>query len=232
MKNVLIIATNQSKLGDSERKTGVCLSELAHSYYTLYEEGCIITIASPKGGYIPLAPQSEVEDSSVPLNKRYKQDKQILEMMEHSIPLSEIKSREYDCIFIPGGHGALFDLPNNYDVKRVIKENYENGGIVSAISHGVCALTEVKLSSGNYLVENKHMTSITNTEEESTDSHTLLPFLVESRLLDHKAKYHKVSQWQECVMADKRLITAQNPESCVKFNEILCRSLELEKVLA
>ena len=224
MKRVLIIASNQSKLANSDEKTGVWLSDLTYPYYALREEGCQIDIASPKGAYVPLDPRSTNIDSAPP-NVKYRTDRELLDMMEHSIPLDEIRSRNYDCVIIPGGHGALYDLPHNYDAKKIIKEVYEAGGVIGAISHGVSVLTDVKLSDGRYLVEGKKLTSVTNSEEESTDLHKFIPLMTESKLVDRKAIYHKCNEWEECVMEDGRLITAQNPESAQRFSSALSSSL-------
>lgn len=40
-------------------------------------------------------------------------------------------------IFYPGGHGPMFDLPNNDEIAALTKTAYESGAIVSAVCHGI-----------------------------------------------------------------------------------------------
>src|SRR6516225_9675252 len=56
---VLIVLTSHDKLGDTGRKTGFWLEELAAPYYVFKDAGAQITLASPKGGRPPLDPKSQ-----------------------------------------------------------------------------------------------------------------------------------------------------------------------------
>jgi putative intracellular protease/amidase len=51
---VLLVLTSHDKLGDTGRKTGFWLEELAAPYYEFKDAGAQITLASPKGGRPPL----------------------------------------------------------------------------------------------------------------------------------------------------------------------------------
>ena len=52
--NVLMVLTSHDKLGDTGRKTGFWLEEMAAPYYEFKDAGAHITLASPKGGRPPL----------------------------------------------------------------------------------------------------------------------------------------------------------------------------------
>ena len=55
---VLIVITSHDQLGDTGRKTGFWLEELAAPYYVFKDAGAEIVLASPKGGQPPLDPKS------------------------------------------------------------------------------------------------------------------------------------------------------------------------------
>jgi putative intracellular protease/amidase len=57
---ILMVLTSHDKLGDTGRKTGFWLEELAAPYYEFKDVGAQITLASPKGGRPPLDPKSQV----------------------------------------------------------------------------------------------------------------------------------------------------------------------------
>lgn len=57
MKKLLLIVTNVNKYA-SGLETGLWLSELTHIYHKAKEKSWDITIASPKGGHVPIDPES------------------------------------------------------------------------------------------------------------------------------------------------------------------------------
>ena len=55
---VLMVITSHDQLGNTGRKTGFWLEELAAPYFVFKDSGAEITLASPKGGRPPLDPKS------------------------------------------------------------------------------------------------------------------------------------------------------------------------------
>ena len=52
---ILMVLTSHDKLGNTGRKTGFWLEELAAPYYVFKDAGAEIVLASPKGGQPPAA---------------------------------------------------------------------------------------------------------------------------------------------------------------------------------
>src|SRR5882757_9883872 len=101
---VLLVTTSHDEMGDTGSKTGVWLEELAAPYYIFKDAGAYITIASPKGGQVPLDPKSESIITVTHRTKRFKKDEEAMNMLNHSMPLGEIKAENFDLVFLPGGH--------------------------------------------------------------------------------------------------------------------------------
>ena len=55
---VLMVITSHDQLGNTGRKTGFWLEELAAPYYVFKDADVDITLASPKGGRPPMDPKS------------------------------------------------------------------------------------------------------------------------------------------------------------------------------
>lgn len=55
-----------------------------------------------------------------------------------------VYSSDYKAIFYAGGHGPMFDLPDNQDIAKLAVSIYENGGIVSAVCHGPVGMYSFK----------------------------------------------------------------------------------------
>lgn len=79
---------------------------------------------------------------------KYYADPTFRHFLANTMKSSEVKAEEYDVIYFTGGHGTVFDFPDNKELQELTKKIYERGGIVSGVCHGVTALLNVKLSNG------------------------------------------------------------------------------------
>src|SRR5207249_12181092 len=71
---VLMVITSHDQLGNTGRKTGFWLEELAAPYYVFKDSGADVTLASPKGGRPPLDPKSNEPEFRTELTLRFEQD--------------------------------------------------------------------------------------------------------------------------------------------------------------
>src|SRR5699024_7756035 len=126
----LFIVTNVSNYKHSELKTGLWLSEITHIYDAAIKAGFHITIASPTGGHVPLDPGSLKPLMLDKLSKSYLGDTSFLEQLENSASLPEISSKEFDLVYLAGGHGTMYDFPEDTNIQTIIKEHFEKGKIV------------------------------------------------------------------------------------------------------
>jgi len=69
------------------------------------------------------------------------------------------------------------------------------------------------LSNGRYLVADKAVSAFTNEEERAVKLDTVVPFLLETRLVERGARFEGAAMWQEKVVVSERLVTGQNPAS-------------------
>ena len=99
------------------------------------------------------------------------------------------------------------------DLQNTATAIYEKGGIVSAVCHGPAGLVNIKLSDGKLLVEGKTVTGFTNSEEDAISKTEVMPFLLESTLIEKGAKFSRVKDWGANVEVSERVVTGQNPAS-------------------
>jgi putative intracellular protease/amidase len=210
---VLFVTTSHDKMGDTGNKTGVWLEELAAPYYVFKEAGADISVASPKGGPVPLDPKSMAIILATRNTKRFLKDIEAMSFVAHSMLLSAIKADEFDVVFLPGGHGPLWDLANNETLKQLLEAFHRNGKPIAAVCHGVVGLVSLQNDKGEPLVKGKQLTGFSNSEEESAGLTKVVPFLLETRLLSLGALYSKGANYVSHVVADGNIITGQNPAS-------------------
>ena len=210
---VLFVATSHDKMGDTGDKTGVWLEELAAPYYVFMEVGANITLASPKGGKVPLDPKSQAIIIATRNTKRFLRDEVAMNLLSKSIALSEIKAENFDVIFIVGGHGPLWDLANNQNLKQLLEAFDSEGKPIGAVCHGVVGLVSLENDKGESLLKGKQLTGFSNSEEESAGLTKIVPFLLETRLLSLGALYSKGADYVNHVVTDGHFVTGQNPAS-------------------
>jgi putative intracellular protease/amidase len=210
---VLVVLTSHDKLGDTGRKTGFWLEELAAPYYVFQEAGVDITLASPKGGQPPLDPKSNEPDFQTDDTRRFNRDSEALAALANTTKLSEVSYSDYDAVFYPGGHGPLWDLAEDRHSIALIERAYAAGKPVALVCHAPGVLRHVKGIDGKPLVEGKAVTGFTNSEEAAVQLTDVVPFLVEDELKRIGGSYSAAKDWESHVVQDSLLITGQNPAS-------------------
>ncbi len=220
---VLIVVTSHALLGGTGQSTGYYLSEVTHPWAELKERGIDVDIASPKGGHAPLDAKSlKLED---PINKRFWEDPAIRAKLENTKAISAVNPGDYSAIIFAGGHGTMWDFPEDKDIQRIAAAIYDGGGVVAAVCHGPAALVNVKLSNGRFLVAGRNVAAFSNAEEEAAGLTKVMPFLLESTLIERGARYSKAGFWEKHVVVDRRLVTGQNPASAAGVGEAVANLL-------
>jgi putative intracellular protease/amidase len=212
-QKVLFITTSHDALGNTGEKTGVWLEELAAPYYVFDDADVTITIASPKGGEVPIDPKSLDVEALTTTSLRFHQDHWASNSIQQAIALKEINEAEYDAVFLPGGHGPMWDLADNKVLKKILEAFYNNHKPMGFVCHGVAGLVSLQNKEGDPMVKGLKMTSFSDSEEEATGLTRVVPFLLETKLRSLGANYHKGADFSNYVIADDNIITGQNPAS-------------------
>lgn len=220
-KKILIIASSTEHIGPNNRKTGSFLTEIANPYETFKRQGYDVDIVSIKGGEAPLDGMHEKDEA---LNVAFLSGDG-LEKMKNTKKLEATNVSAYDAVFVPGGLAPVADMPDNKFVQDAIASTYESGKVVGAVCHGPVSLLNVKLKDGSYLVDGKNLTSFSNAEEDNY-AKADVPFMLETELRAHGARYTAAAVWQEHVVVDGRLVTGQNPASAKGVAEKMIQVLE------
>lgn len=227
---ILIIVTNIDMYAGSRRETGLWLSELTHLYHAAQAEGYAVTIASPAGGHVPVDPESLKPLTLDKVSKEYWQDASFRALLENSKSLADVVNGEFDLVYLAGGHGTMYDFPDDTTMQRIISSQYEKGKMVAAICHGVGGLLNVKLSGGEYLIKNKTITGFNWFEESLANRKKEVPFNLEAGLKERGADYKKAFiPMTSKVEVDGNLITGQNPFSSKEMAKVVMRELKKQK---
>jgi putative intracellular protease/amidase len=224
---ILIVLTSHDQLGTTGNKTGFWLEEFAAPYYVLKDAGAAITLASPKGGQPPLDPKSDLPESLTELTKRFRKDKAAQAELANTKKLSDVSADDFDAVFYPGGHGPMWDMPDNKISIALIEAFVKADKPVGAVCHAPAAIVNVRGKDGEYLVKSKRVTGFTNSEEDPVGLTAIVPFLLEDRLNERGGVYSKGADWAPYVQVDGKLVTGQNPASSQPAAQELLKLLRL-----
>lgn len=225
MKKILMVLTSHSSLINTDSKTGVWLSEFTDPYYELKDAGFDVALASIKGGEPPIDPTSALTENITEANRKYQEDEVLKNKFKNTKKISDFKSADFDAIFIPGGHGPLFDLAQNSDTGKLIIDFYNEKKPVVAVCHGSAAFIAAENYQNGFL-KDKKITCFSNTEEKLVGKTDQVPYLLEDKLESFGAKIdNAIIPFNSNVKTDGNLITGQNPLSAGPAAEELVKML-------
>ncbi|WP_270181462.1 type 1 glutamine amidotransferase domain-containing protein [Alkalihalobacillus sp. CinArs1] len=217
-KKVLMVVTNHTEI-DAENKTGLWLEEFAVPYNIFKEKGYDIKVTSIKGGRVELDPNSIPEEN--PAEWEEAQEK-----LTNTTQLSNEDANQFDAVFLPGGHGTMFDFPDSETLLHVLQEQAENDKVIGAVCHGPAGLVNVTYKDGSPLVQGKQVTAFTDSEEEEMQLVEKMPFLLESTLRLKGADFTSKDNWADYAVRDGKLVTGQNPQSSASAANKVVEALE------
>jgi len=218
MPKVLMIVTGHARI-DDEHSTGLWLEEYSVPWHAFRDAGLEIVTATPHGGDVPIDPRSlEGAVASDPAREDLKQTMTLREAGD---------AMEYDAVFIPGGHGTMFDLATFDPVKTLLSEFDAQGKIIAAVCHGPAAFVDaIRTGEPETLVAGKRMTCFTDDEERAVKLDGLMPFLLESKLREQGANVVTGPNFSDHVEVDGTWITGQNPQSSASTAKAVIEALK------
>lgn len=224
MPKVLIVETNVQKYGDTNDPTGLWLGESAEFVDELAKAGWHYDFVSPKGGYVPLDPRSMkyVDDA---IMRVYEDPRFVEAALRNTRQPSEVDPADYDAIYYTGGHGVMWDFPNNPALIAIASQIDANGGYLTSVCHGIAGLFNIKAADGTYVITGKQITGFTTSEEVVAGKKKVVPFLNQEMAAARGANFVKKHAYQDNVVQDGHLITGQNPFSVRSVAQALIQAL-------
>jgi putative intracellular protease/amidase len=210
---ILMVLTSHDRLGETGKKTGFWLEELAAPYFVFKEAGVAITLASPKGGQPPLDPKSNEPAFQTADTRRFEADAEASKALANTVKLADVNPADYDSAFFPGGHGPLWDLTNDRHALSLIETLLAAKKPVALVCHAPGILTHVKAPDGAPVAKGRSVTGFTNAEEAAVQLVEVVPYLLEDVLKSQGANFLAAGDFAVHVVQDGLLITGQNPPS-------------------
>jgi putative intracellular protease/amidase len=220
MTAILMVLTNHDELGNTGRRTGWFLSEAAHPWRVFTDAGFDTSWVSPEGGFATM----DGADLTDPIQQQF------LDEFGKNGPETQaatsLDPTRFDAVFFVGGHGAMWDFPNNEYLATISMSIYGRNGVIAAVCHGPAGLVNLTFPDGRHLVAGKNLASFTDSEEEAVGLSNVVPFLLSSELAKRGAILHAAPNFAANTVTDGRIVTGQNPASATGTAEAVVIALK------
>jgi putative intracellular protease/amidase len=220
-KQILLIVANPSTSTTLGIPVGFWAAELIHPYDAFIKAGCLVTIASPKGGKVEFDSLSDPRDASGyskddVLSLQYINQPDFMPLLEKTPAIADLDMPNFDAIVVCGGQSPMFTFRQDQGLVQLFTNFYETGKPTAALCHGTCLLLEIKLSNGEYLIQDKSITGFANSEEDYADQvvgQKVMPFRIEDEAKKLGANFVTEAPFSPHALRDGNLITGQQQNS-------------------
>ena len=220
----LIIATAAATFeGQPEKPAGCWAEELMVPYQVWTAAGFEVDVATPGGKPIPWTPDSLKADAKPKAVDEFMADAAAAGKAAKPLSLADVDvGRDYAIVYVPGGHGAMVDLPDNERLQQLLAQAWKRGAVLASVCHGPAALVRLQdPDAGAPLLKGRRVACFTNEEERTTGLQGDVPFLLEDEVKRAGATHEAAPAWQAHVVRDGRLVTGQNPASSAKLAAVV-----------
>jgi putative intracellular protease/amidase len=230
---VLMVVANPGVSTTLGWPVGFWAAELFHPYYEFTQRRYDVTIASPEGGPVEVDAMSDPRDESQwsaddLVSMGALNTPAIAAQLADTPALRDLDLAAYDALVVCGGQGPMFQFRRHADLQRAIVSFFEARKPTAALCHGTCALLDVRLADGSYLIAGRTMTGFANVEEDYGDAavgRQIMPFRIEDEARARGANYVQAGLFKAFAVRDMNLITGQQQYSGRKVAELVISAL-------
>ncbi|ELY46149.1 type 1 glutamine amidotransferase domain-containing protein [Natronorubrum tibetense] len=203
---------------------------------TLSDAGLEITVATPSGNPPEIDERSiDPEEVGEETAERVREVHESDERLNDPIPTARADAEAYDAVVFPGGHGTEWDVNQDSDARRLLRDivEDESGGKALVVCHAVGILAFARDSHGAFLVNGRDVTGFPNEWEEGiVDENDCmpngrkLPYWVEDEVKAAGGNWDAELEEDTSVTVDGDLVTARGPGSSHAAGETLLEKLD------
>ncbi|APW98636.1 type 1 glutamine amidotransferase domain-containing protein [Halobiforma lacisalsi AJ5] len=203
---------------------------------TLSDAGVEITVATPSGSppvvdERSIDPDEVGEETAEHVREVHEND----ERLNDPIPTARADAEAYDAVVFPGGHGTAWDVNQDSDARRLLRDTVEgDDGKALVVCHAVGILAFARDSHGAFIVNGRDVTGFPNEWEEGIvdendcmPSGRKLPYWVEDEVKAAGGNWDAELESDTSVTVDGDLLTGRGPGSSSAAAETLLEELDV-----
>lgn len=208
----LVVCTNHAVL-DIGKPTGVFASEMTAPYYVFLDAGMDVDVASPRGGVIPVDPQSLKGPLRSGHDDRFLADEAFKAKVTDSLAIADVDIVDYDIVYLAGGWGAAFDFGFSDELAVAVTEANALDRAIGGVCHGPLGLRNATATDGTPLVAGRRISAVTDKQVRelgigSTPHHPETELRAMGAIFESATRFRDpfANHW----VVDGNLVTGQN----------------------
>lgn len=163
------------------------------------------------------------------LESNFKNPKSLVEVVK-----SELDSKEYAAVFVPGGHGAMIGIPEDENVGTVLNWAHNNDLFTITLCHGPGALLATQIQNEYFIYKGYKMAVFPDSVDKMTPKIGYLPGHMPwglSEKMQNLGVELVNSKSDKTVCLDRKLITGASPLASNELGKLAVKTLlnELKK---
>ncbi|WP_435364035.1 type 1 glutamine amidotransferase domain-containing protein [Haloarchaeobius sp. DYHT-AS-18] len=216
---------------------GYWAEECIEPLTTLDEAGVDVTVATPTGEP-PVVDEVSLDPDDVGEEQveRYREIDETDERLNDPVPVAGEDAPDYDAVVFPGGHGTVWDVNQDSDARRLLRDAVADAdGVALVVCHAVGLLAFTREESGEFLVAGRDVTGFPNAwEQDIVDEYDRLhdgrklPYWVEDEVVAAGGNWDAELESETSVTVDGDLVTARGPGSSSEAARTLLEELSIE----
>ncbi|MEL7465400.1 MAG: type 1 glutamine amidotransferase domain-containing protein [Pseudomonadota bacterium] len=221
----LFVLTSVGEMPGLGRPTGWYADEFATPFFALRDAGLSIDVASIKGGAAPVDPKSLGSDDDRKPNVARMLADDVAAELRATTPIAEVDGAGYDIVFLPGGHGVMWDFAQSEALAGVVSAAFQRGAVVGAVCHGPAGLLGAVDAKGASILKGRSVNGFTDAEERAVELDDAMPYLLETRMRAAGGVFENAGLFEAHAVRDGTLVTGQNPASVGRVADLLLEAL-------
>ena len=155
---------------------------------------------------------------------KFEQPRKLKEFVDNSFG----NDSSYAAVFIPGGHGAMIDIPEDKNVSKVLNWAHQSDLFTITLCHGPGALLSTTLDNQKFLYDGYKMAVFPDAVDEMTPMIGYLPGHMKNGLSERLKNLGVTivnTESDNTVCVDRKLITGASPSASNELGKLAAKTL-------
>lgn len=230
-KKILVVCTEQSHMRMKNNKlfsTGNHPVETLVPMLHLRNAGYAFDIATPSGKPVALEMWAMPQKDAAVKALYEAMHAQFHAPLTFEKALAQFEQGDFDHVFIPGGHGAMLDLPENQHLSKLLRRAKARDAFVLTICHGPAALLSAQLPNEEFIFKGYRIAAFPDKVDEQTPLIGYMPghltWKFGEQLQSCGVEIINKKADKTCHV-DRKLITGASPDAANDFGILASKTL-------
>jgi hypothetical protein len=135
---ILVVATSHSQMNNSNARRASGWKNLR--FHIIFSRGRSHYCTSLSKRWRSTIGSKKRIHYRIQFNEKVQKDPEAISLLAHSEEIGKQHAKDFDFVFLLGGHGPLWDFTANHELKLLLEDFNRGHKFIGAVCHGVAGL--------------------------------------------------------------------------------------------